>query len=125
MLLRFDSLLFICAFQVDQDSQWARWPSSNVTSLRQTVDFDIPREALRNYEDERHNVAIVEEAIFFLLSPFHEVRLAVVPSVVGLVAGLHHTPSWMQSMFERVSVVLRHLLVIEVKKQQHQKNLVQ
>lgn len=79
------------------------------------VDCEIPQGALRNFEDEKRYVAIVEEAIFFLLSPFHEVRLAIVPSVVALVAGLHHTSPWMQTMFERLSVVLHQLLIIEVR----------
>ncbi|XP_034246355.1 serine-protein kinase ATM isoform X2 [Thrips palmi] len=98
--------------RVDEDSKWAKWLTSNVSSLRQIVDVQIPKAALQTFEDE-NRVAIVEEAIFFLLNPFHEVRLAVVPSVVGLLAGLHHTTPWMQTMFERLSVVLRQLLIIE------------
>lgn len=99
--------------KVDQDSKWAKWHSSNVSSFSQSVDFEVPREALRKFEDENSFVAIVEEAVFFLLSPFHEVRLAVVPSVVGLLAGLHHSSPWMQTMFERLSVMLRQLLIIK------------
>lgn len=111
MVVVYNSFCFM--MKVDKNSTWARW--THASSLNQEVDVeDIPSEASRKFDDSDGKVAVVEEVLYSLLSPFHEVRLASVSCVAGLLSGQHHSGLWQQTMFARLTAVLWNLFIVKV-----------
>lgn len=98
--------------KIDKDSNWARWNTS--LNLSDVLESDtISSKASRKFEDEKEKTAVIEEIVFHLLSPFHEVRLVAVSIVSSFFCGHHHNSLWIETMFERLTLVLFELFIVK------------